>query len=71
MEQFGAGSGWERVETLPESALELIRTHGENTSGIKTGSKRPPSSHAVNETAGRWWGGQDSTCDRRIMSPLL
>ena len=53
MEQFGAGSGWERVETLPESALELIRTHGENTSGIKTGSKRPPSSHAVNETAGR------------------
>ena len=28
MEQLGAGSGAERVETLPESALELVGSHG-------------------------------------------
>ena len=28
VEQLGAGSGTERVEALPESALELVGSHG-------------------------------------------
>jgi len=42
VEQLGAGSGTERIETLPQLLLELIRTHGEPEITASPESARPP-----------------------------